>query len=248
MNEQRVIRVLVAEDDPIQRALMYDALSAEEDIECCGLVSDGLQALKMLRETLPDVLLLDVVMPNMDGVDLLRILQEEPLEVTPKIIVISAYEHESITKEVLSQGADCFLLKPYRIDLLINRIRLLMEKGAKQHEEPLPECIFRVLMDLGVQTNSIGFRYLHRALEILVKNPNVCVMSKDVYGVIAAENNTTNQCVEKALRSAISQIFEESPAELHRMLKFALQEHAEHMTNSQFLTLTAMYIRLNKLM
>lgn len=248
MSDRRVIRVMIAEDDPIQRALMNDALSAEEDMECCGQVEDGVQALQALRETLPDALLLDVVMPNMDGVDLLRALKEEPLPVKPRIIVLSAYEHESITKEVLEQGADCFLLKPYRIELLLNRIRLLMQKQPEPQDESLADCICRVLMNLGVQTNSIGFLYLRKALEILVKNSNACVMSKDVYDVIAAEHNTTNQCVEKALRSAINQIFEENPEELRRMLKFAHQEHAEHMTNSQFLTLTAMDIRLNKLL
>ncbi len=248
MSEQRVIRVLIAEDDPIQRSLMNDALSAEEDMECCGQVGDGVQALEMLKETLPDVLLLDVVMPNMDGVDLLRTLKEEPLPVKPRIIVLSAYEHESITKEVLEQGADYFLLKPYRIELLLNRIRLLMQREPEPQDESLSDCICRVLMDLGVQTNSISFLYLRRALEILVKNSNACVMSKDVYDVIAAENDTTNQCVEKALRGAINQIFEENPEELRRMLKFAHQENAEHMTNSQFLTLTAMDIRLNKLL
>ena len=125
MGENGKIRVLIAEDDPIQRKLLHDALEMERDIVCCGQARDGVEALEALRREEPDVLLMDVVMPNMDGVDLLYELREQSLPKRPRIIALSAFGQEHIAQTVLSQGADWFLLKPYRLDLLFHRIRTL---------------------------------------------------------------------------------------------------------------------------
>lgn len=76
MNENAKIRVLIAEDDPIQNDLLKDALELESDMACCGQACDGLEAAGQAPNGTPDVLLLDIVMPNMDGVDLLNELRE----------------------------------------------------------------------------------------------------------------------------------------------------------------------------
>ena len=94
MNENAKIRVLIAEDDPIQNDLLKDALELESDMACCGQACDGLEALAKLQTEQPDVLLLDIVMPNMDGVDLLNELRENPPPKRPKVIAISAYGQE----------------------------------------------------------------------------------------------------------------------------------------------------------
>lgn len=105
MNENAKIRVLIAEDDPIQNDLLKDALELEPDMACCGQACDGLEALAKLQTEQPDVLLLDIVMPNMDGVDLLNELRENPPPKRPKVIAISAYGQEHIARAALAQGA-----------------------------------------------------------------------------------------------------------------------------------------------
>ena len=101
MNENAKIRVLIAEDDPIQNDLLKDALELESDMACCGQACDGLEALAKLQTEQPDVLLLDIVMPNMDGVDLLNELRENPPPKRPKVIAISAYGQEHIARAAL---------------------------------------------------------------------------------------------------------------------------------------------------
>ena len=125
MDENAKIRVLIAEDDPIQNDLLKDALEMEADLACCGQAYDGLETLAKLQTEQPDVLLLDIVMPNMDGVDLLNELRENPPPKRPKVIAISAYGQEHIARAALAQGADWFLLKPYQLELLMRRIRTL---------------------------------------------------------------------------------------------------------------------------
>ena len=130
MNENAKIRVLIAEDDPIQNDLLKDALELESDMACCGQACDGLEALAKLQTEQPDVLLLDIVMPNMDGVDLLNELRENPPPKRPKVIAISAYGQEHIARAALAQGADWFLLKPYQLELLMRRIPKEVHTGA----------------------------------------------------------------------------------------------------------------------
>lgn len=208
MNENAKIRVLIAEDDPIQNDLLKDALELESDMACCGQACDGLEALAKLQTEQPDVLLLDIVMPNMDGVDLLNELRENPPPKRPKVIAISAYGQEHIARAALAQGADWFLLKPYQLELLMRRIRTLAGETPCKKECTLEHIVSKAVIDLGVQTSAVGFLYLEQALLILLTHQGTCLMSKDVYAEIAARNDTTEQCVEKALRKVIRQVFE----------------------------------------
>ena len=127
MNENAKIRVLIAEDDPIQNDLLKDALELEPDMACCGQACDGLEALAKLQTEQPDVLLLDIVMPNMDGVDLLNELRENPPPKRPKVIAISAYGQEHIARAALAQGAE-FIACQMSMDMM-----------GIQHEELLDE-------------------------------------------------------------------------------------------------------------
>lgn len=243
MGENGMIRVLIAEDDPVQRELLRDALEMERDIVCCGQARDGLEALEALRREEPDVLLMDVVMPNMDGVDLLSELRAQSLPKRPRIIAISAFGQEHIARAVLSQGADWFLLKPYRFDLLFHRIRALANQERFDQRFLPDRMVSRAVMELGIPTNSFGYAYLEQALMILLSHQGTCLIGKDVYGTIAGPNNTTVQCVEKALRKTIRQVFEADSEALHRILKLGGVENVKHLSNGRFLTLMAQSLR-----
>lgn len=243
MGENDMIRVLIVEDDPIQRELLCDALEMERDIVCCGQARDGVEALEVLRREEPDVLLLDIVMPNMDGIDLLYELRAQSLPKRPRIIAISAFGQEHIAQTVLSQGADWFLLKPYRFDLLFHRIRTLANEDPPDRRFLPDRTVSRAVMELGIPTNSFGFSYLEQALTILLSHQGTCLIGKDVYGAIAVSNRTTAQCVEKALRKVIRQAFEADSEALRRILKLGGMENAKHLSNGRFLTLMAESMR-----
>ncbi len=243
MGENGKIRVLIAEDDPIQRKLLHDALEMERDIVCCGQARDGVEALEALRREEPDVLLMDVVMPNMDGVDLLYELREQSLPKRPRIIALSAFGQEHIAQTVLSQGADWFLLKPYRLDLLFHRIRTLVEQDRHDCGTLPARPVSRAVMKLGIPTNAFGYSYLEQALTILISHEGTCLMGKDVYGAIAVSNRTTAQCVEKALRKVIRQAFDADSEALHHILQLGGVEQAKYLSNGRFLTLMAQSLR-----
>lgn len=89
---------------------------------------------------------------------------------------------------------------------------------------------------------------MEQALLILLTHQGTCLMSKDVYAEIAARNDTTEQCVEKALRKVIRQVFEADSEALHALLKLGHKEDALHLSNGRFLTLMAAEIRLHNLL
>lgn len=248
MNENAKIRVLIAEDDPIQNDLLKDALELESDMACCGQACDGLEALAKLQTEQPDVLLLDIVMPNMDGVDLLNELRENPPPKRPKVIAISAYGQEHIARAALAQGARLVSAEAVPAGAADAPHRTLAGEAPSQKKCTLEHIVSKAVIDLGVQTSAVGFLYLEQALLILLTHQGTCLMSKDVYAEIAARNGTTEQCVEKALRKVIQQIFEVDSEALHALLKLGHKEDALHLSNGRFLTLMAAGIRLHNLL
>ena len=141
MNENAKIRVLIAQDDALQNDLLKDAVEMVADLASCGQACDGLEALAKLQTEQPDVLLLDIVMPNMDGVDLLNELRENPPPKRPKVIAISAYGQEHIARAALAQGADWFLLKPYQLELLMRQERPLAGEAPSQKKCTLEHIV-----------------------------------------------------------------------------------------------------------
>lgn len=236
-HENKPIRVLIVEDDLTQGTLIRDALEMEEDIVCCEHVRDGFEGLKAIREHEPDVMLLDLLMPNMDGVDMLWALHKEPPPKIPRILVLSACNNAAFSTEALALGAEHVLVKPYSLDLIIDNIR-------RPRKSPLQtftteQLILRMLLSMKAPINSHGMTYLNLALQLRSEHAGACCMRKDIYYPIAVENQTSAECVEKSIRSAISSIFKEDTPMLHLLLEFGKMEGKERLTNVQFVTLAA---------
>jgi two-component system, NarL family, response regulator DegU len=103
------IRVVIADDHPVVRLGMRKLLEQSVGIEVIGEATDGDQALKMAEELSPDVLLLDMEIPNQKGVEVTRIIREKQLPV--KILAMSADDEKDYVHEVLSNGASGYLMK-----------------------------------------------------------------------------------------------------------------------------------------
>ncbi len=244
--ERKTISVLIVEDDPVQSDLLRDGLELEGDIVCCAQARDGVEALSAIKKYEPMVMLLDLAMPQMDGLDLLRELQKDQTIKRPHIIVLSVFNQPEYFKKAYALGADDYLIKPYRFDLVANRVRMAVEK--KREEKPLvqqrpdlpdPTFVSHIVAKMGATTGTLGFLYLSDAIYIVIHQNGVCIMSKDIYQPLAAHYSTTPQCVEKAMRSVIKEIFAINSTQLHETLKIGNQEDKTHMPNRQFLTLAA---------
>jgi DNA-binding NarL/FixJ family response regulator len=119
------IRVLIADDQPLMRAAFEMTLRPEKDIEVVGEAADGREAIEQARRLHPDVLLMDIRMPELDGVEATRILSSEDEAI--KILILTTFDIDEYVVEALEAGASGFLLKDIRADELIQAIRVVAD-------------------------------------------------------------------------------------------------------------------------
>lgn len=116
-----MIRVLLADDDALLRAGVALVLGTEDGIEVVGEASDGLRAVELCRTLHPDVVLMDVRMPGVDGVEATRRIVGEGLPV--RVLVLTTFHHDDYVWGALRAGADGFLLKRASPERLIDAVR-----------------------------------------------------------------------------------------------------------------------------
>ena len=124
------VKILIADDNPSTCSILRDYFRTIQNIMLCGIVFNGAEALEMIRLHKPDVVLLDIIMPEMDGLSVLEQLQQNAKDSSEKIpytIVISALNSEVITQKALQLGASYYLIKPFQLDHLADRIQMLLK-------------------------------------------------------------------------------------------------------------------------
>lgn len=115
--------VLIVDDSLYMRTLISDTLT-EGGYKVVGQASNGEQAIDMALELEPDLITLDNILPDMIGIDVLRVIKEEE-EVKSKVLIISAVGQESVIQEGLSLGAEKYIVKPFTPDVLLETIKAL---------------------------------------------------------------------------------------------------------------------------
>ncbi|MER7791291.1 response regulator transcription factor [Streptomyces sp. NPDC097640] len=118
------VTVLIADDEELTRTGLRALLSAKPDLEVVGEAADGGEVLPLVRATRPDVVLMDVRMPGMDGIEATRQLRSA-LDEPPKVVVITTFESDDHVYDALRAGADGFLLKRTPAQAIAHAIRLV---------------------------------------------------------------------------------------------------------------------------
>jgi len=122
---QRPIRVLLADDNREFVEVVKEYIERQEDMSLVGVAYHGNEALDLISREEPHIVLLDIIMPHLDGLGVLEKLQNAPLK--PKIIILTAFGQESMTQRAVSLGANYYILKPFDLDILGKRIRQLQD-------------------------------------------------------------------------------------------------------------------------
>lgn len=131
------IRVVVADDHPIVRAGICNALDAAEDITVVGKATNGDDALRQVKEHLPDVLLLDIEMPKRSGIDVARDLQDDPV----RILILSSYDNPEYASGVLQAGASGYLTKDKAPLLILDSVRAVHRGEVRWFVQPQPSLL-----------------------------------------------------------------------------------------------------------
>ena len=199
------IRVLVVDDDYDECEIIRRAFEIADDIEVCGIVNDGVAGVEMTKKLMPDVILLDIIMPNIDGLEVAKKIRELDMEKDPKIIMFTAIGNQNVINTAFGIGVDYYLKKPVNLLSLIEKVRMVHKNKAYTDMYNINKSNFRVMKEtinkICIPINLTGYKYIVQVVDIMLEKNNMTF--KQMYEIVAEKNNTSSQCVEVSVRNAI---------------------------------------------
>jgi len=269
MNEK--ISVLIADDNVEFATTLMNYLGKEEDMEVVGIAKDGLETVELIKQKIPDIVILDVIMPHLDGLGVLEKLPTLNLEKNPSTIMLSAVGQEKITQKAISLGAEYYVVKPFEIDVLVKRIKELkyyypmvqetttysgvreektnyitIDPRKRTNECNLEALVTNIIHELGVPAHIKGYQYLREAIMMVVNDIELInEITKQLYPEIAERYNTTPSRVERAIRHAIEVSWSRGRLETtNGIFGYTVSAAKGKPTNSEFIAMVADKLRI----
>lgn len=205
------LRVLLVEDNEATRLLLRAYLERLKGIVVCGEGADGMEGRDLIWALKPDLVLLDLVMPVMDGAQLLRSLRDDPPPVRPGIIVLSRLTGDLAVQIITGLGVEYYLTKPVNLAELADLLNCLQSGHAPVTGSPAEGQARWLLLRMGAPQSSLGSRYAALTAEQLARAPRDEMLLKEAYGPAIKEAGTSRANVEKNIRDLIDK--------LHQMAK-----------------------------
>lgn len=249
------MRVLIVDDNREFVGLLREYLEKQDDIEVCGVAYNGIEALEVISATEPDVVVLDIIMPYLDGIGVLERLDQQDSTRRPKVVMLTAFGQESITHRVLELGADYYILKPFDLNILTDRLRQLFTNGAvatprlptvRDKERTQDTKVTSIMHELGIPAHIKGYLYLRDAIIMVVDRVDLLSkITKELYPTIAQKYVTTPSRVERAIRHAIEVAWDRGNMDfIQRVFGHTISQEKGKPTNSEFIAMVADRLRL----
>jgi two-component system response regulator (stage 0 sporulation protein A) len=255
------ITVLLADDNKEFCDVVSNYLNSQEDIEIVAVVHDGIEAYNKIESIKPDVAIIDGIMPRLDGIGVLeKINRVNRLSTTPICIILSAISQESVTQRAIELGADYYIVKPFDMNSLTNRIRQLKYSFIPNNNKVnntlsgkfiskyinLEAKVTNILHEIGVPAHIRGYHYIREAIILAVNDIDVLnYITKELYPSIAKKCNTTPSRVERAIRHAIEVAWNRGKVDaIDEIFGYTVNNHKGKPTNSEFIALIADRLRL----
>lgn len=259
------IRIGIADDNRDFCDILNEYFRNQENVEIVFTVHNGKDAIDAVKANMPDVFLLDMIMPHMDGFGVLEAIHEHELERVPKTIMLSAIGQESITNKALNLGAEYYLVKPCNLELLSKRINQMAgnikyfchpgtntgnnrNQNLFTKQSDLEIDITNIIHEIGVPAHIKGYQYLRDAIAMVVEDMDMLsAVTKELYPEIAKINNTTPSRVERAIRHAIEVAWNRGKIEtLNNLFGYTVANDKGKPTNSEFIAIIADKLRLER--
>lgn len=223
------MQILVVDNNVELCQVLQQFLTAHEEFKVVGMAHDGEQALTEIQRLEPDLILLDITMPYLDGLGVLEALNSMHLKKKPKVFVITAFGSDRLLSRLLALGADYFLVKPFRLEILVERLRefssvsspVIVEEAAavKENEPTIDQKVTEILHKMGVPPHFKGFAYLRDAVLMYLKEGYYAGgLTKEMYPALAKKYRTTMSGVEAGIRNALAAAWENGNTEFIKKL------------------------------
>ena len=256
------IKIAFIDDSPQMVKMYEDFFGQDSAFELIGSAADGAKGMQLIEAAKPDVVLLDIVMPELDGFGVLDRLKA--VSRRPKVIVVSALSQEMFVNRALRNGADYYMIKPFDFPALKTRIIEIAGAGAEPARRPdmsdvvsdyraaepiarfsknksLEEKISNIYITVGIPAHINGYQFLREAIKMAIDNPEIinCI-TKKLYPGIADKFETSPSKVERAIRHAIEVAWNRGKIEnINSLFGVRVYTNNEKPTNGEFIALVA---------
>ncbi|MTI79953.1 MAG: sporulation transcription factor Spo0A [Firmicutes bacterium] len=245
------IKVLIADDNREFCELLKEFVKSQEDLTLAGLAANGIETLELIEQQKPDVVVLDIIMPHLDGIGVLEKISSGTTSVKPKVIMLTAFGQESVTQRAVELGADYYILKPFDFSVLGQRIRQLAQ-GVEVSEYVTPKtknldvAVTNIIHEMGVPAHIKGYHYLRDAILMVINEISLLgAVTKELYPMIAQKYNTTPSRVERAIRHAIELAWDRGNIEMMtKFFGYTINLERGKPTNSEFIAMVADKLRI----
>ena len=254
------LSVAIADDNQRILDMLDDIIQTDKELDLVGKAKNGEEMCQIIKDRQPDVVLLDLIMPKMDGLTVMeQVNKQEFVDKRPYFIVLTAVGQEKITEEAFNKGANYYIMKPFNHTILLDRIKSIRKKPAvfeKKNEESIQEVSSRrenlesrvtnMLHEIGIPAHIKGYHYLRDAIMMAVNDMDVLnAITKILYPTVAKKYRTTSSRVERAIRHAIEVAWSRGKLDtLDELFGYTVSTGKGKPTNSEFIALIADTIQL----
>jgi two-component system response regulator (stage 0 sporulation protein A) len=245
-------KVLLVDDNAPLLEVMKMAINTMAEAEVVATATNGVEALEMVRVHQPDIMILDLIMPMLDGIGVMEQLAVLPVK-RPEVMVLSAIGHEEVVKEAMQRGARYYMVKPFDMELICRRIGDMVHSNSpdavpKAYQatgmgavRSLDEEITSIFLTIGIPAHIKGYHFLREGVKMVMENHDLInSITKELYPGIAKQFNTTASKVERAIRHAIEVAWTRGRIEkINQIFGYNIYTKNDKPTNGEFIALMA---------
>ena len=244
------VKVLMIDDNVQLIEAVKEYFKSSKQIEIMEEAYDGLEGFKKIEKSLCDVVILDLIMPNKDGMYVLEEMKKH--NINKKVIVATSYNTGEVIRQVSDYGANYYILKPFDFIDLEKRILELANKKKNSknidlHHNNIQIAITKILHQLGIPSHIKGYQYIRDGVCMIFENPNMIGgITKELYPELASKFDTTVSRVERAIRHAIEVSWNRGNWDLmEEIFGNSVDIDRAKPTNSEFIVTVADKLRLD---
>ncbi len=254
------LNVAIADDNERMLDMLEMVINTDKTLHIVGKAKNGEEIYKIIKEKTPDVVLLDLIMPKMDGLTVMDYVHhDKSLKKQPNFIVVSAVGQEKITEDAFNRGANYYILKPFNNEILLNQIKNVRkteikvesrkektEQEIRERQKNLEERVTDLLHEMGIPAHIKGYHYLREAIMMAVDDMDVLnAITKILYPTVAKKYQTTSSRVERAIRHAIEVAWSRGKLDtIEELFGYTVSNGKGKPTNSEFIALISDTIQL----
>ncbi|MDD4210912.1 MAG: sporulation transcription factor Spo0A [Clostridia bacterium] len=261
-------KLLIVDDNKEIRQMLVDYFTKEPNMEVVGEATDGDSAFNLIKEKKPDAVIMDIVLTGMDGFAVMEQINRLNNFKKPNMLILSALCKEEFVHKALSLGASYYMMKPFSIDTLKNRLKDIIDQKDKEGDNnfsnnnanaenmmkvyqsynnksvrirALEEKITNIFITVGIPAHIKGYQFLREAIKMAIEQPEIInSITKKLYPSIASKFETSASKVERAIRHAIEVAWNRGKIEnINALFGIKVYSNNEKPTNGEFIALVA---------